>query len=307
MIDEATGVEALLQGTALAGRPVERAAYVGPDWAPRPPVADDPVLFVRCEPDEIASAWRAARSVVDRTGRWPVVTAGWAEGRPLEAELFDRVGRVADLPAPLADDELDERLGARFAQRDSFRFDHDDRLRYELDVTARSFGSAPSLAEVGRSLGPDPGRDTLDRWLFGWEQALVDGGAAGGLVDDTYLKWFVPARQPCCVVLMPTATGWEAGALLDFYGASHLDGWLTVLVSLLRRWQERWGAEIVASFGTMLELAVSSPPTEPQDLIDLAVEQCLLASCTTLLPGIHLRQHARVLAGRSTWFLHERP
>jgi Domain of unknown function (DUF4253) len=228
-------------------------------------------------------------------------------GEPLEEELFRRIIGISDLPPILDDDELDARLRTRFEMWDNFRLDiHEDQLRSELEATDRLFGSAPSLAEVRSSLGSDPGVRTLDRWLFQWEQARVDAGVADGVVDDTYLNWFVPTRQPCCVVLMPSATSWQAGALLDFFGAGDLEGW-AVFVSLLRRWEERWGAEIVASFGTMLESNVPSPPSEPQDLLDLAIEQHLLAPCTTLLPGIRIRHHARVLAGRRTWFLHEKP
>lgn len=307
MTDDVRHVEDVLLGTALGGRPVERVAFAGHTrLAPPPEVDHDVVLFVRCEPDEIEHAWQAARSVVDETSRWPVATAGWS-GEPLEQELFSRIRQIADLPPPLDDHELDAHLGAKLDRRDSFRFPgHERQLGHELETTVRTFGSAPSLAEAQRNLGPDPGKHALDRWLFQWEQTLINGRKADVSVDDTYLNWFVPTHQPCCIVLLPSATSWRAGALLDFYGVSNPDD-SAVFLSLLRRWHDRWGAEIVASFGTMLELIVTSPPDQPQDLLDLAIEQHLLASCTTMLPMVPVRHHARALAGRPTWFLHERP
>jgi hypothetical protein len=41
----------------------------------------------------------------------------------------------------------------------------------------------------------------------------------------------------------------------------------------LRSWRERYGAELVASWGTMLQLSVNAPPADLQDAFELAVEQ----------------------------------
>jgi len=94
--------------------------------------------------------------------------------------------------------------------------------------------------------------------------------------------------------------------MLDFYGTDRGDGAL-LLSSLLRRWFIRWDAEPFANFGTMLEFHVHRPPTEADDLIQLAVEQYVVASDTIVLPGIRLRDHARALHRRTEWFLHSRP
>lgn len=36
-------------------------------------------------------------------------------------------------------------------------------------------------------------------------------------------------------------------------------------------------------------------------------EQVALAECTTLLPGVSMRDHARALLAVNRWFIHERP
>lgn len=80
-----------------------------------------------------------------------------------------------------------------------------------------------------------------------------------------------------------------------------------VFVSLLHRWHRRWKAAVSAHFGTLLDFQVGDPPTSARDVLAVSIEQAVLAHCTTLLPGVSVRDHARALAGRSAWHLHERP
>ncbi|WP_428268063.1 DUF4253 domain-containing protein [Haliangium sp.] len=68
-----------------------------------------------------------------------------------------------------------------------------------------------------------------------------------------------------------------------------------------------FGAEIVAHYGTMLQLIVSRRPDDIDDAWALAYAQQLVAECTTVLPGISLRDHARALMHADRWFLHQRP
>ena len=82
---------------------------------------------------------------------------------------------------------------------------------------------------------------------------------------------------------------------------------LALLIALLRSWRERFGAELVAHWGNMLQLVVEHPPTDADTAWELAWEQTLVAPCTIWLPGTPLREYARSLIGANRWFLHERP
>lgn len=57
--------------------------------------------------------------------------------------------------------------------------------------------------------------------------------------------------------------------------------------------------------GTMLEFLVERPPRTLDEAWPLAGEHDLLATST--LSSRALRDHARALLGRRTWFLHDRP
>jgi hypothetical protein len=79
------------------------------------------------------------------------------------------------------------------------------------------------------------------------------------------------------------------------------------LLQLMREWQGRFGAQLVASWGTMLQFAVSAPPETLDEAFDLAAQHAAVAPCTTMLPGEGIRQLARHLWRGERWFLHERP
>jgi hypothetical protein len=310
-LDDEAELARALGDTLLRDRPIQRLFnYRSSEFAFRSaPVEDGNYSFlVGCEPDEIEAAYLAARSAVDRTGRWPVATAGWWAGKPLAEELDEgRIWPLGDLLPPLSDVELEARVQARWEELDSYRFDdHWTELRHHVAMTEERVGSAPAEDQIRSALGDDPGELTLDRWLFDWEQQhearIAEEPDRGGHRDG----WFVPVGQPCGIVLTPTATPWLAAGLLDFYGTETRAD-TPFLFALLRRWSLRWGAEVVASFGTMLEFVVERPPTEPSDLIGLAVEHYAMAPCTLQLPGISVRDYARDLRGSDSWFLHERP
>ncbi|HIK18118.1 MAG TPA: DUF4253 domain-containing protein [Leptolyngbyaceae cyanobacterium M33_DOE_097] len=94
-------------------------------------------------------------------------------------------------------------------------------------------------------------------------------------------------------------------AYLHWFGA-----WASgtpVVIGFLKQWHQRYNAELVCHYGTMLQLTVEKRPATPAEAFDLAWQQEALAPCTTLLPGVTLRDHARSLLTVNRWFLHERP
>lgn len=65
--------------------------------------------------------------------------------------------------------------------------------------------------------------------------------------------------------------------------------------------------ELVCHYGTMLQLKTKNKPKTCQEALQLAIEQEIIAPCTTMLPGISLEDHACALLKSDYWFFHERP
>jgi hypothetical protein len=172
----------------------------------------------------------------------------------------------------------------------------------ELDRTRRRLGDAPDGDALRAPAFPrDPER--LEAWLLRWEEDYRPTTACESL--DHHLAW-TPVVEPCAVALVPTDHPTDALAYTGFFGAYGPSG-LPGLIAVARDWSARYGAELVTNWGTMLWFAVSRPPEDIDDAFRLAHEHTVLAPCTTILPGVSTRDHARALLGRDRWFLHERP
>ncbi|MHB1568385.1 MAG: DUF4253 domain-containing protein [Solirubrobacteraceae bacterium] len=150
-----------------------------------------------------------------------------------------------------------------------------------------------------------PTENELDRLLFEWEEREAPT-AAPELAD--YDDWFVPPPHFASHLLfLPTPRGPESWAYHDFYGIEQ--GVLGVtaerLIAVLTLWEERFGAELVANWGTMLQFAVSRPPDTLDAAWELAVDLDLIGPSDKA--WVRNRDGARFLWRRPTWFVHCRP
>jgi hypothetical protein len=293
VLNDPDAVGVLLRDSILGGRPVRSIPVPG---------GAEQALTIACGPDEVLMAWQSARAVLEQTERWPVV--GWG------VDLFNRfpfdhgtggdtsVGGILDRA-----DRMDAgEIIADLASADDADYAYDELEPYELMSTRRLVGDAPSSDEVRHALGSQLTHGRLDRWLLDWEEARGPHRSE----PPTHLEWFEPRGMDVAVVLLPTVNGWHTPAYMSFFGAEGPGG-AEKLIAVLRSWSQRYGAELVAHYGTMLEFVVTRPPETVQEAWQLAREHELIAPGTTLLPGVPLREHARALVGRSTWFLQERP
>lgn len=141
------------------------------------------------------------------------------------------------------------------------------------------FDSWPGLAPAGPDIGtgPDPeeaaARVAVD---------LCQGRYAPGL--DLAL---VPARRSADV---PALVGWNHEAPVP------------LLTALLRSWEERFGARVVAAYGGEVQVSVARPPLDVGDAERLALEH-VLSTADNIVddPPTPFPEYARGLVGRTEW------
>lgn len=250
--------------------------------------------------------WQGLRDLVAVSGRWPAAVAGWAPGAdavnrrttaPHEGRDVSPIGVMADA----ARLDLDARLEREEA--DALQVDLEEWCEFDLEPTLQRCGRAPSLGDLERALGEEPGELAVERWVLEWEERhATDAVPASG--RPTYLDWFEPGGA-VQIVLLPRPEPWVVPAYIRTYAAAYTSS--EVQVALFRRWHERYGAEPVASWGTMQQLVVTRPPGTLEEAWELARAMRLLWPDTTSLPGVTVREHARDLVGLDRWFLHLRP
>ena len=282
---------AALAGTVLDGRAVVEIPV---------PTTDEVTFGIECGSDEVAAAWQAARGALAATGRWPVAVwnvtgaSGWlddwaatqAASRRQLAEMRyatgdHSLGRPDLLTVPTPEVALADRLAA---------------LPGELGAAQMAEAAAAGLHAA---LGDEPDRLDVERWLLAWDVARPTPAPR-----SDHLDWFDPGPG-CAILLFPVANGWETFAHVDFFPNGGELGSVARLVAVVRSWHQRFGAELVANWVTMLQFVVTRPPLTADEAWRLALEQAAVAPYT--MRGFPLRDHARALVGRERWFLHNRP
>jgi hypothetical protein len=84
---------------------------------------------------------------------------------------------------------------------------------------------------------------------------------------------FVWDRQETLVALIPAAAGYEVPGLLSWQGAVNGDIDAADHVGIIKHWHDRFGAELVTLSFDVVELLVPSPPMDPFEAAETAVEQ----------------------------------
>jgi hypothetical protein len=112
-------------------------------------------------------------------------------------------------------------------------------------------------------------------------------------------------------VLLPTPVQWLAPAWFNYWGAISKanridrggDPGRDGLAAAIRQWEQQWGAELVASWGTMLQFVVSRRPALGEQAWQLALQH-LAVGGSLQTPAWEL---ALALTRSDAWFLHDRP
>jgi hypothetical protein len=284
-----------LATTALAGSRVTEV-----------PLPEGVTWIVDLPAGDLVATWAQARDALAGLGLYPVAVARFGGGDWPEEDLFSRFyyGEDAAPETVIARSRelsVEDALG-RYDWSHTSDADHwDEIVEVQLSLTARDYGSAPDpgdLADVAP--GDEPG---LERRLMEWEEAVRPTRDAP--VTNESFAWFDPADGPG-LALVPVADPCHALAYLSFYGAEGAGGH-EALTRLACSWEERFGARLVANWGTMLQFLADRPAATLDDAFQLAVEHTRVAPSTTLLPGEGIRHLARHLWCGERWFLHERP
>jgi hypothetical protein len=309
MIQSLQELDALFRDTPLANHRIAAA---------RVPESAATVFALEVGTDAL-TCWEYARAMLGETGRWPVLTtlafARESESWPrqvAEADLFSRHEfaqecrdtRRDDSPAAIiaAADGLDvELLCGELPQEEAPPIE--ECIGPELNETAALFGTAPQAEDAMAFLAASGSADLLDldRWCFEWELAHCAEPLTLPIHGLHHLEWHTPSHDTQALLLMPGANGYETPAYLNWFGACR--GNSQFIVALLREWQQRYGAELVAHYGTMLHFLVQRRPHSVADAYRLAWQQAAVAPDTLALPGVALRNHARALLQTDRWFL----
>ena len=212
--------------------------------------------------------WSRLRSAVDQTGHWPILLGGENDlerhRNALEWSASEGVEQTIAFG-----ESIDPRQWFKERQEDSAEASSGEAEEIEL----------PS--------------DSLDDW--------PDDQAPS---HQFITPFDVLSRKPKPKVylgLAPTRLSWHDPAYLRF-GAWNACPGAEEHVAVMRYWNRRYGADIVAVTGDVIEMAVTRPPSDRQTAMDLAREQYVY--CPDIVDqGVEsVAALAAVLLNGSTWY-----
>lgn len=211
---------------------------------------------------EALAAWLKLRDLAPETGRWPVIVGD-----------MDEVNLVFE---PLRGD-----------------FDPAETIRLGLQVDPARW-----LEEQRES---DPDLYTPLREEPAVRERVFQETASR---QEVVLHLDVATGEACervGIVLVPALRNWEAPAWLNYGGWNECPA-PEVHVALLRRWHERYGAEVLSIGPETIELAVPRPVTDRDEALALADEHFLYCYDIVIQGTETLDRLAAHLLDATVWY-----
>jgi Domain of unknown function (DUF4253) len=266
------------------------------------------VFGIEVPNEQLVEAWQMLHAHIGETGRYPVISSRSDFEVLQEDEPDASASWMAESHAcrfNAAQGSVPDRYN------DTMLFDWlnspQERPGHPLGETLRRFGASPANAEVLalRNSGVLKTDDDLERWLLRWELDRF-GDRALACEQTRYLDWFHPdAYSEYVLQLVPTTAMWDAAVYSDVRMYGQPQG----LATQCHDWHSRYGAELVASAITMMQVQVQLQrrPADIYEAFELALEQQHFSRDILVLTGVSVREHARALLALDRWFFHWKP
>ncbi|MFK8849692.1 DUF4253 domain-containing protein [Streptomyces sp. Ac-502] len=242
--------------------------------------------------DDAASAglWARLRAEHAATGWWPLLLdrlgPGDDEFRPwASGELYPQ-----DMSSP-EDHSPAELLAAWWEKHAQDSHTHDSHTQDGEDAAPQSPDGAPAatapfgLSWPGRAPGREPAADP-------------DAAAAD------FAQLFAARKPHIRLGLVAADSGADALTAVGWSGPMNYDNDTAKYSAVVRDWERRFGARVVAVGFATLHLSVAAPPTDKEDALLVAAEH--FAVCPDLLrqgPHPSLDAYAEHLTGAGHWEL----
>ncbi|MEV0732191.1 DUF4253 domain-containing protein [Polymorphospora sp. NPDC050346] len=235
--------------------------------------ADQPLLWIS-DAEPPAALWGTLRARHTRTGLWPLLLEGLSDRDP------DRPWRSGELDPDPATDPAAHDVDTVLAQW----------WRGVLPVEGEGAQGRAVVAPFGDTwpglAAPGSPREDPDECATEFARFLV--------LDS----WLTAPR----IGLVPSTRGADTLADLGWMGPANYEGDMSTFSAVLRSWEERFGARVVAVGFATLYLSVAAPPTDRDHALRVAAEHFAFCPDNVWQSGTPtLATYADSLVDRAFW------
>lgn len=272
--DELDLIKSLLKKSRIDDRTLATFAHVD----------GKPIFTLKADGAAAIKLWEKLRKLVNQTGYWPVVMGALDRWEPND----------------LADSPKIEATWAAHLKKLTGRTPGKKR-----GVTGMLLQAAEEFdtdAWLRKNAGEAPGAQD-DEWA---EMAEAGGFEMPKTPPNTKFRavFDVLSNKPLkglTVGLWPTRESWQAPICMRF-GGWNACPYPHEQAAILRRWKEKYDAELVVCAGDVVELRVGKPPKTDAAALELAREQYAFCDDIVNQGTMTLERLAEALKGGTVWY-----
>lgn len=277
---------------------------------------DKPVCAIKVNNGNCVRYWHVLRAAYPTSGYWPLIVTYIPNGEPppweqlVEEEtdqLFSRFffeeeaehrGKGCKSPEPRKIIEASRDAEVHYALEAAqlgFNIELPGDVQFRLDRLVEEYGQAPSVQDTIARVEESEATPwvAIEQAIFAWELAQ------GKLKKPRHPPYWYEPREPLALLLLPIADGFDALAHIHWWGSFTLGTPATM--ALMRSWNRDHGAELMCHYGTVLQLHVPQPLTDPLAAFNVA------AAMETICMQGSASESAWEMLGAGHWHLHNRP
>ena len=242
------------------------------------------IFYLSVPGDKTLSAWEKFRASAKKTGFWPVIMG--------EKSSFEYMKNGLQHIQHSKEEAPKQSFFSRLFKKPQPAVQAERETPAEIIQNGELIDPDQWRSERQQS---DPETYTAPRgdWPSEYKQKntfyVIDEAVSANPVKDLYLA------------LIPTTSSWQAPAYL-YFGDWNFCPPCEVHTSILSKWQQAYGAEIVAVTSETIELSVSNPPKTREDALKLAEEQFIYCEDIVLQGTETLETLGAELLNSKTWF-----
>ena len=258
---------------------------------PLPTTGEETFYYLAVLAKDSFDLWQKIRGLVEQTGFWPLLIGelrDWQVSGPIKPNYTPSLG-----------ENLHNLLFRKKPKTPTVESVPELRLSIGTDTTY----SVAKTIEIGLALDPLDLFSQKSKGFFNNQvetelKSLIEKWPEG-IKPNSFID--IQFESDIFVILAPTRKSWEVPAFLRFGGWNECPS-PEEQVCILKYWNNKYGAEVLAITYDTLECLISHPPQTREQALELSKEQYIYSGIETIENLSDIVSQAAGIVNNTTWY-----